>query len=151
MDSPTRDEVDAKLQLIETRMDGRVASIESSIHASIIAANETRGEIKNLKWTTIVTAIATVWGIAAFNATVLSNMVASFESGKNTAAAQAEVGKQSEEIAALIRKMQDDLDARRTDTAEKSKPRQPAQRGLFLRRMKLTGRLLSVDVRARTG
>lgn len=119
MDSPTRDEVDAKLQLIETRMDGRVASIESSIHASIIAANETRGEIKNLKWTTIVTAIATVWGIAAFNATVLSNMVASFESGKNTAAAQAEVGKQSEEIAALIRKMQDDLDARRTDTAEK--------------------------------
>lgn len=113
MNGPTREEVDAKLLLIETRMDGRVASIERSVANAISAASETRGDIKNLKWTMVATAIATVLGIAAFNATVLSNMVASFESGKNTAAAQAEVKKQSEETAALIKKMQEDLDARR--------------------------------------
>lgn len=113
MNGPTREEVDAKLLLIETRMDGRVASIERSVANAISAVSETRGDIKNLKWTMVATAIATVLGIAAFNATVLSNMVASFESGKNTAAAQAEVKKQSEETAALIKKMQEDLDARR--------------------------------------
>ena len=113
MNGPTREEVDAKLQLIETRMDGRVASIERSIAEAIAASSETRGDIKNLKWTMVATAIATVLGIAAFNATVLSNMVASFESGKNTATAQAEVKKQSEDTAALIKRMQEDLDARR--------------------------------------
>ena len=119
MNSPTREEIDAKLQLIETRMDGRVASIERSVADAIESARETRGDIKSLKWTIIGTAIATVLGIAAFNATVLSNMVASFESGKNTATAQAEVKKQSEETAALIKKMQEDLEARR---AQRNKP-----------------------------
>lgn len=96
-------------------MDARVASIERSITDAIAYAIETRRDIKNLRWTIIATAIATVLGIAAFNATVLSNMVASFESGKNTAAAQAEVKKQSEETAALIKKMREDLDAKRAD------------------------------------
>lgn len=114
MNAPTREEFDAKLETIGTRMDGRVALIERVIQDAITAANETRSEIKSLKRTVIVTAIATVLGIAAFNATVLSNMVASFESGKNTAAAQAEVKKQSEETAVLIKRMQEDLDSRRT-------------------------------------
>lgn len=113
MSNPTREEIDAKLQLIETRMDGRVASIERLVADAIAAAGETRSDIKNLKWTMVATAIATVLGIAAFNATVLSNMVASFESGKNTAAAQAEVKKQTEETAALLKRIQEDLDARR--------------------------------------
>ena len=82
MNSPTAEEFNAKLEAIETRMDARVASIERSVADAIAFANETRGDIKNLKWTfiatAIATAIATVLGIAAFNATVLSNMVASF-------------------------------------------------------------------------
>ena len=114
MSTLTREEIDAKLELIETRMDGRVASIESSVRASIAESQETRRDIKSLKVTMIITAIATVGSIAAFNATVLSNMVASFESGKNTAASQAEVKKQSEETAALIKRMQEDLNARST-------------------------------------
>ena len=128
--------LDARLETIETRMDGRVASIEASISAFLgrqdersgrlddrlvrmeQAASETRTDIKNLKSTIIVTAIsvvlAIVLGVAAFNATVLSNMLAAFESGKNTGASQAEAKKQFEETSALIRRMQEDLDARRT-------------------------------------
>ena len=119
MNAPAREEIDAKLQLIETRMDARVASIERAVADSIAAAIETRNDIKNLKWTMIVTAIATVLGIAAFNATVLSNMVASFESGKNTATAQAELKKQSEEAIAKIKTMQQDFDAKHVEPTEK--------------------------------
>lgn len=114
MNAADQQVLDARLETIETRMDSRVALIERSIQDSIAVARETRGEIKNLKWTMVATAIATVLSIAAFNATVLSNMVASFESGKNTALAQAEVKKQTEETAALIKRMQDDLDARKS-------------------------------------
>ena len=78
MNSPATEEFNANLEAIETRMDARVASIERSVADAISFANETRRDIKNLKWTIIATAIATVLGVAAFNATVLSNMVASF-------------------------------------------------------------------------
>ena len=120
MNTPTREEFNAKLEAIGTRMDARVASIERSVADAIASANETRGDIKNLKWTIIAAAIATVLGIAAFNATVLPNMVASFESGKNTAAAQAEVKKQTEETAALLRKVHEDLNARRAEATGKN-------------------------------
>lgn len=113
MSTPTREEIDAKLELIETRMDGRVASIESSVRAAIAESQETRRDIKSLKWTIIFTAVATVVGLWGVNAAIFSNMVASFESGKSTATAQAEVKKQTEETAALIKQMRDDLDARR--------------------------------------
>jgi hypothetical protein len=45
---------------------------------------------RSLKIFMVTTAIATVGGVAAFNATVLSNMVASFDSGKNLAASFAQ-------------------------------------------------------------
>ena len=55
----------------------------------------TRAAIGNLKSTMFVTAITTVlsilFGVATFNATVLSNMLASYDSGKNTAFTQADV------------------------------------------------------------
>lgn len=77
---------------------------------------ETRSAIEGLKTTVIVTAIsavlAIVLGVAAFNATVLSNMVATFEAGKNTSAAQSEVKRQTEQTAALLKKMQEEVNAR---------------------------------------
>lgn len=131
----TRDEFNAKLETIEVRMDGRVASIEAKIEGFMGRLEEKfsrmddrmthierdlsdnkneiagqRQEFKSLKTTMITTGIgsvlAIVLGVAAFNATVLSNMVASFESGKSTAAAQAEVKRQSEETAALLKQIQ---------------------------------------------
>ena len=102
MNAPTRDEIDAKLQASEARMDGRVTRIEGKIDAFMatidgrdLVATQRFEHIESglhgFKSTVIVTAflsvIAIVGGIATFNATVLSNMVASFESGKNTATA----------------------------------------------------------------
>jgi len=126
-----REYIEAKLETIEARMDGRVASIETSIRGFLghqeerfghlddrlirmeQSAADTQNDIKGLKSTIIITAIsaalAIVFGVAAFNATVLSNMLESFESGKNTAAAQAEIRKQSEETRTMIKKMQEDL------------------------------------------
>jgi len=128
----TRQEVDAKLETIEVRMDGRVAAIQASIDGFVgrmeerslrtddrfsrieESQRETQASLGGLKSTIIITAISTVLaivlGVAAFNATVLSNMVASFESGKSTSAAQAEVKRQSEETAALLKQMQQRLD-----------------------------------------
>ena len=133
--SPDRDVVDAKLEAVESRMDGRVASIESalaafsalmderSLHLDArmarmeVTISEIRSAMAGLKTTIIVTAIsavlAIVLGVAAFNATVLSSMVAAFEAGKNTSAAQAEVKRQTEETAALLNRMREELDSRR--------------------------------------
>ena len=136
--SSDRDYVDAKLEAVESRMDGRVARIESALAASAALMEErsrhsdarmerietalseiraeTRSAIEGLKTTVIVTAfsavVAIVLGVAAFNATVLSNMVAAFEAGKNTSAAQAEVKRQTDQTAALLKKMQDEVNAR---------------------------------------
>lgn len=145
MTTPTREEIDAKLETIEARMDGRVAAIQSSVDGLVGVLNErfrsmdermgrieadsrdTKGAIGNLKSTMILTAVSTVvaivLGVAAFNATVLSNMVASFESGKGTASAQAEVKKQAEDTAALLKQLQLDLEEQRH-----SKAAQPASK-----------------------
>lgn len=136
--TPDRDYVDARLEAVESRTDGRVARIESALAASAALMEErsrhldarmerietalseirteTRSAIEGLKTTVIVTAIsavlAIVLGVAAFNATVLSNMVAAVEAGKNTSAAQSEVKRQTEQTAALLKKMQEEVNAR---------------------------------------
>jgi hypothetical protein len=127
--------VDAKLEAVEARMDGRVAAIQATIDGFVGRMEErtlrtderfarieegqrdTQASLGSLKNTIIVTAIGTVLtivlGVAAFNATVLSNMVASFESGKSTASTQADVKKQAEETAALLKQVQQDLEETR--------------------------------------
>lgn len=134
-----REELDAKLAMAEARTDARMvetdikivqsyvkmAAIEGKIDAlasllnektSTLAAAiaEIKTDIKNWRTTVVVTAIsvglATVFGVAAFNATVLSNMLAAFESGKNMSAAQAEVQRQLEATAVLLDKVQKQID-----------------------------------------
>lgn len=133
MNGPSREEIGAKLETIEARMDGRVASIEVKIdalaakmderHKSLeqrmgrveTAIGETQASISSLKTTMIVTAVSTViaivLGVAVFNATLLSNMLAAFESGKNTSAVQAELKRQAEETAVLLKRLQARMDA----------------------------------------
>ena len=104
MNDITREELSARLELVESKADARMSRFEERIDSSIgeMRRNTDRLEaaIGNLKTTTVVTAIASVltivFGVAAFNSTVLSNMVASFESGKNTAAAISESTKRLE-------------------------------------------------------
>jgi len=89
-----------------------------------------RLDYKSVKNTSITTGIgavlAIVFGVAAFNATVLSNMLASFESGKNTSTAQAEVKRQSEETAALLKQIQGQI-----KPSQSQKYPQPAPAGFY--------------------
>lgn len=104
MNDITREEFNAKLETIETKMDARVEIVSTKIEGfmaaqlerdkrleaalSQITANhaETKSSISSMKNTLIVTAvtgvIAIVLGIAAFNATLTSNMLAAFQAGK---------------------------------------------------------------------
>ncbi|MHA4871439.1 hypothetical protein ACXZ1M_27505 [Duganella sp. PWIR1] len=108
MSTVTTDLLNARIETIETRMDARILAIETAIAGAIQFHKELRADIKNLKTTVIVTAIASVLAVGAINATILSNMVAAFESGKNTAAAQAEVTKQVEHLTVLVQKMREE-------------------------------------------
>lgn len=128
----SREEIDAKLELLLARSDARaretellaearLSRFEERIDQAIGEMRRDRSEIKDaigsLKTTTVVTAItavlAIVFGVAAFNATVLSNMVASFESGKNTASALGDA-------TARLERLQDRIEA-----AQSARP-QPA-------------------------
>lgn len=96
---PTHREINAKLETIEARMDGRLARIEDAVKriaednqkaaASFTASSAaTQEKVSSLKTTIVVTGIGAVLtivlGIAAFNATLLSNMTSSFDSGRET-------------------------------------------------------------------
>lgn len=93
MSTVSKDLLDARLETIEVRMDARMARIEELIGDTRreidLMRTESKADNKSTRTTMLVTGItsvlAIVLGVGAFNATVLSNMVASFESGKNTA------------------------------------------------------------------
>jgi hypothetical protein len=82
-------------------LDQRMGRVESSI--------------SSLKTTIIVTAlsavIAIVLGVAALNATMFSNMLAAFESGKDTSAIQSELRRQAEETAVLLKRLESRIDS----------------------------------------
>jgi hypothetical protein len=75
---------------------------------------EMREQLRSLKVTIIVTALSTtiavILGVGTLNAALHSNMIAAFESGKDIAAAQSELKRQSEETAGLLREMHRRLD-----------------------------------------
>lgn len=124
MSEITRAEFDAKLETMEVKMDSRVASIEakissmeSKIDGFVVHMSDRMGRIeqgfddvkrdsKNLKYWLIGTAIATVIGLYAANISMVQTMVASFESGKNTSVAQADIRKQIEQTDALLKQVQ---------------------------------------------
>lgn len=77
-------------------MENRITAVEHSITRIDTKLDHLDKEVASIKWWMVGTGVAVVLGIAAFNATVLGNMVASFESGKNTAQALAEASKDQE-------------------------------------------------------
>ena len=89
METPiTRPELDAKLETIEARMDGRLLRMEAIAERISEDVRETRSDIKTLKTTVITTAIIAaltiVFGIAGFNAMLTSNMLTAFQAGQQT-------------------------------------------------------------------
>ncbi len=82
----TRPELDAKLETIEAKMDGRLLRMEAIAERISEDVRETRRDIKTLKTTVITTAIIAaltiVFGIAGFNAMLTSNMLSAFQTGQ---------------------------------------------------------------------
>jgi anti-sigma-K factor RskA len=112
-------EIDARFVQIDNRfaqidnrfaqIDNRFAQMEGQIATIKAELGGVKSSIGGLRTTIVVTAIGAVIGVAAFNATVLNNMLASFESGRNVSAAQAQIQRQAEETAALLRQIQQGL------------------------------------------
>lgn len=100
MNTVTTELLDARIETIEARLDARVLAIEAAVV-------EIRAEIKSLRVTIVVTAIASVLAIASINAAMYSNMLAAFESGKDIAKTQAEVTRQVEATAALLKRIEE--------------------------------------------
>jgi hypothetical protein len=135
MNDITRAEIDARLEANEARREAQTATIHGKIDAVVIRLEGLAQSLGNqsqrmdrlehsisamadtvagLKSTVIITGItsviAIVLGMAGFNAALLSNMTATFESGKNTAEMQHETRRQVQETATLLKKMQERYD-----------------------------------------
>lgn len=139
MNDITRAEIDARFEANEARREAQIATIHGKIDAVVVRldgltqllgnqsqridrlenslsvmADTMANAMASLKTTVIITGItsviAIVLGMAGFNAALLSNMTATFESGKNTAEMQHETRCQVQETAALLKKMQDRYD-----------------------------------------
>lgn len=80
------------------RVETRLASMEASL-------SEVRQYLRGLKITIIVTGLSVVFGIAALNVSSMSNLLAAFGTGKETALAQASLRQQIQEIAATQAEM----------------------------------------------
>lgn len=79
MSDITRPELDARLELIEAKMDARVARIETAVEQ----IKEATGEAKNFKWWAAAAAVSSVIGLYAANVSLLQGFIAAFESGRN--------------------------------------------------------------------
>ena len=143
--TPPTNNNEAQIAILETRLDGRISSVEVTFanfvkvmderekvanerHKASEARmdrmeamlTEMRTSIASLRVTIVVTAVssvlAAVLGISAFNAALYSNMLAALQTGKEMATTQAEVRRIVEETSILLKKSQD----------EKKPPKQPS-------------------------
>jgi hypothetical protein len=103
MNDITREELTAKLETIEVKMDARVESVSAKIESFLSAQaerdkrldavlsqigvnqSETKNSLSSMKTAMVVTAVSTVlaivFGIASFNSALTSNMMAAFQVG----------------------------------------------------------------------
>jgi high-affinity nickel permease len=121
MSDISRAEIDARLEANEARRDamfnlimGKLDMLIERLDAQIKRIDKLEQAMTSLKTTVIITGIssslAIIFGVAGFNAMLLSNMTATFESGKDTATMQHETRRILLESDALIKKMQERLD-----------------------------------------
>jgi 3-oxoacyl-ACP reductase-like protein len=93
---------------------------ESSRRGNEATLKAIQQDNKQTRGTTIVTAltsvVAIVGGIAAFNATVLSNMLASFESGRNTATSIVQATEQMRQTQERLDRLSIELEKRTSTT-----------------------------------
>lgn len=121
----TREEVDAKIVANEARSDAQVAAILGKIDALIARMDAferemretTRGiiaQMNSLKKTVIVTGITSVlaltFGVASFNATLLNNMSAMYDSGSASGAWRSKMEHEAAETRQILDKINQQLE-----------------------------------------
>jgi len=124
MNAMTREEMTARLELVEAKADARLGRVEERMDQAIAemrresaqllqAFKEERGdrrsEMRNLKLTIITTGIAVVLGLGAANVSMVQSMLASFESGKSSGAAITQATEQLKQTQQQIQSLQDAL------------------------------------------
>ena len=108
MNSPNREEFEARLAEPDARQSSRLDAIDrletrlAGVEASL---GEVRQYLRGLKITIIVTGLSVVFGVAAINVSSMANLLAAFATGKETALAQASLSPQMQEIAATQAEM----------------------------------------------
>jgi hypothetical protein len=110
-----REEVDAKIGAREARTDSKFATVIARLDALTAEMREMRVEMSNIKISIILTVIAStlaiIFGVAGFNASLLNNMLASFESGKDRGQWQSEMRKQAVETDLVLTRTRKQLEA----------------------------------------
>lgn len=138
----THYELDAKIESLEARADARFSKLETSINNALDEMRRDRGEfkselsaeqlerraeMKSLKNTFIATgigvALTIVFGVVGFNTMLVSNMVASFESGKNTATAISQASEQMKQTQDQLKDIQQKLAEQAKDQTAVVRPR----------------------------
>jgi hypothetical protein len=111
MSTPTREELDAKFERTEARVDARLAEFQRTtsealgeIKGELKAIHADLGNLKSLKWqiwTSMAAAVALVFGIVTYGAST-------FESGRNTAVVVHDAQQKIDETAAAMKKQQEE-------------------------------------------
>ena len=97
--------IDVRFDSIDKRFD----SIDKRFDSVDARISKVEATVSGLRTTIIVTGIASVIGIATLNATMQSNMIAAFESGRTVTEAQAKISRQAEETDKLLKQIQQRL------------------------------------------
>jgi hypothetical protein len=125
-----RDKVlDAKFELRDKVLDAKFAHMEERWRQTNFRVDEIASEMKDVKRTLsnqrywiVGTAVGAVLGVGAFNATVLSNMIAAFESGQSISTAQAQILQRSREMEQALDRVHARLDALPEPLTDPAKP-----------------------------
>jgi hypothetical protein len=124
MTGMTREEMTARLELVEAKADARLARFEERIDQAISEMRressdlkqefkeertDRRSEMRNLKLTIVTTGIAAVVGLWAANISMVQTMLASFESGKSSATALTQATEQIKQTQEQLQAIQDSM------------------------------------------
>lgn len=135
MVSPSRSEMDARLEAVEARMDARISSMSSKLDATLAeikadrvrfahvessmadmrndikaSAKETVAQTSSLKTTIVVTAIATVIGLWGANIALLGGMRDSFSAGKDQGKSDVQISQEMRDLKEQMKAVQEALD-----------------------------------------
>jgi len=113
--------VEARIDAVDARAEARSLVIHQRVDDLATEMKDVKRTLSNQRYWIVGTAVGAVLGVGAFNATVLSNMIAAFESGKSISAAQAQILQRSREMEQALDRVHARLDALPTPLSDPEK------------------------------